>query len=199
MRQLTASGVWSEAKAAKRLKDSGWIPEDADEAAHAWATTTSGQSTAYVDKAKTQLWNALHKAYLAGDANGRAGARQANDYRRAAGATRRRAPRLERGTRATTGEVDCRATEKGTRRQRHEPADRRRRGQRTKCSRSFTSAAGSCKTRIRLSTCSVTTAAEEAYTREDTRQRCRKSRSQAARPLRSGCAASPYRAEREGR
>jgi hypothetical protein len=26
MRQLTASGVWTEAKAAKRLKDIGWIP-----------------------------------------------------------------------------------------------------------------------------------------------------------------------------
>jgi hypothetical protein len=37
MRQLTESGVWTEAKAAKRLKDIGWIPEDADEAAKAWA------------------------------------------------------------------------------------------------------------------------------------------------------------------
>lgn len=39
MRQLTTSGVWDEAKTAERLKWSGWYPQDADEVAHAWATT----------------------------------------------------------------------------------------------------------------------------------------------------------------
>jgi hypothetical protein len=46
MRQLTASGVWSEAKAAKRLKDIGWIPSDADEAAKAWAAADDGRRAA---------------------------------------------------------------------------------------------------------------------------------------------------------
>jgi hypothetical protein len=67
MRQLTASGVWTEAKAAKRLKDSGWIPQDAEEAAHAWAQPTAAKADTHVQKAKTQLWTALHSSYLAGD------------------------------------------------------------------------------------------------------------------------------------
>jgi hypothetical protein len=67
MRQLTASGVWTEAKAAKRLKDSGWIPQDADEAAHAWAQPTGAKADTHVQKAKSQLWTALHSSYLAGD------------------------------------------------------------------------------------------------------------------------------------
>jgi hypothetical protein len=37
IRQLTQTGVWTEAKAAERLKWSGWFPQDADEAAKAWA------------------------------------------------------------------------------------------------------------------------------------------------------------------
>jgi hypothetical protein len=67
MRQLTASGVWSEAKAAKRLKDSGWLPEDADEAAKAWAEPAAAKADTHVAKAQTQLWTATHSAYLAGD------------------------------------------------------------------------------------------------------------------------------------
>jgi hypothetical protein len=68
MRQLTQSGVWSQAKAAKRLKDSGWIPQDADEAAAAWAGGTGTTADPHVAKAQTQLWNTTHSAYLAGDA-----------------------------------------------------------------------------------------------------------------------------------
>ncbi len=67
MRQLTASGVWSEAKAAQRLKDSGWIPSDAEEAAAAWAHPTTGGADSHVGKAQTQLWNTLHRSFLAGD------------------------------------------------------------------------------------------------------------------------------------
>jgi hypothetical protein len=69
MRQLTASGVWSEAKAAKRLKDAGWIPQDADEAAAAWAQGTGSTTDTHIAKAQTQLWSTLHRTYLAGDAD----------------------------------------------------------------------------------------------------------------------------------
>jgi hypothetical protein len=69
MRQLTASGVWSEAKAAKRLKDSGWIPQDADEAAAAWAKGTGTTQDTHIAKAQTQLWSTLHRTYLASDAD----------------------------------------------------------------------------------------------------------------------------------
>jgi hypothetical protein len=68
MRQLTASGVWTEKKAAQRLKDSGWLPEDADEAAKAWAEPAAAKADTHVAKAQTQLWTALHSAYMAGDA-----------------------------------------------------------------------------------------------------------------------------------
>jgi SOS response regulatory protein OraA/RecX len=67
MRQLTASGVWTEAKAAKRLKDSGWLPEDADEAAKAWAEPAAAKADTHVGKAQTQLWTTLHTAFMAGD------------------------------------------------------------------------------------------------------------------------------------
>jgi hypothetical protein len=69
MRQLTASGVWSEAKAAKRLKDSGWIPSDADEAAKAWAGGGGTTADPHVKKAQTSLYNTTRAAYLAGDAS----------------------------------------------------------------------------------------------------------------------------------
>jgi hypothetical protein len=69
MRQLTSSGVWTEAKAAKRLKDSGWIPEDADEAAKAWAAPSGTTADPHIAKAQTQLWTATHSAYMAGDAS----------------------------------------------------------------------------------------------------------------------------------
>ncbi len=69
MRQLTSSGVWSEAKAAQRLKDLGWIPEDADEAAAAWAGGTTATADPWVSKANQQLWTATHKSYLAHEAN----------------------------------------------------------------------------------------------------------------------------------
>jgi hypothetical protein len=68
MRQLTNSGVWTEKKAAQRLKDSGWLPDDADEAAKAWAEPAAAKADTHVAKAQTQLWTALHSAYMAGDA-----------------------------------------------------------------------------------------------------------------------------------
>jgi hypothetical protein len=69
MRQLTASGVWSEAKAAQRLKDSGWLPEDADEAAKAWATGTGTIADPHIAKAQVQLWTATHRSYIAGESD----------------------------------------------------------------------------------------------------------------------------------
>jgi hypothetical protein len=67
MRQLTASGVWTEKKAAQRLKDIGWIPEDADEAAKAWATPTTGGAQPWTAKAATHLWTTTHTSYKAGE------------------------------------------------------------------------------------------------------------------------------------
>jgi hypothetical protein len=67
MRQLTASGVWSEAKCAKRLKDIGWIPSDADEAAAAWAAPTTGGAKPWVAKAATHLWTTTHTSYKTGE------------------------------------------------------------------------------------------------------------------------------------
>jgi hypothetical protein len=69
MRQLTASGVWSEAKAAKRLKDAGWIPQDADEAAAAWAGGTGTTTDPHVAKAEVQLWGTLHRSYIADESD----------------------------------------------------------------------------------------------------------------------------------
>jgi hypothetical protein len=76
MRQLTSSGVWSEEKCAKRLKDIGWIPGDADEAAHAWATGSSADVDPWVSKARTQLWTTTHRSYVAGETE----AAEARDY-----------------------------------------------------------------------------------------------------------------------
>ncbi len=68
MRQLASTGVWTEAKTAKRLKDIGWIPADADEAAKAWANPTGSTADPWTKRAETQLWSATHRAYMAGDA-----------------------------------------------------------------------------------------------------------------------------------
>jgi hypothetical protein len=67
MRSLTESGVWTEAKAAKRLKDLGWIPEDADEAAKAWAGGSAGTADPWVTKARTQFWGTTHRSFLAAE------------------------------------------------------------------------------------------------------------------------------------
>jgi hypothetical protein len=64
MRQLAASGVWSEAKTAERLKWAGWFPQDADEAAKAWAGSSEGGADALTKKAQVQLWTATHRAYV---------------------------------------------------------------------------------------------------------------------------------------
>lgn len=65
MRTLTQTGVWSESKAADRLRQAGWIPEDADEAARAWATGGTGAGAdPHVTKAQNQLWTATHSSYV---------------------------------------------------------------------------------------------------------------------------------------
>jgi hypothetical protein len=69
MRQLTASGVWSEAKAAKRLKDSGWIPQDADEAAKAWAGGGGATTDPHVTKAHNSLWTTMVQSYTAAESD----------------------------------------------------------------------------------------------------------------------------------
>jgi hypothetical protein len=71
MRQLAQSGVWDEAKTAERLKWLGWFPDDADEVAKAWAKSATGATvSAYVGKAQTQLWTAIHKSYVTGAIDG---------------------------------------------------------------------------------------------------------------------------------
>lgn len=70
MRSLTQTGVWSQAKAAERLRMAGWIPEDADEAAAAWAGGTStGTSDPHAEKAQTQLWTTTHRSYIAAESD----------------------------------------------------------------------------------------------------------------------------------
>lgn len=66
MRTLTQTKVWSEAKAATRLKQAGWIPQDADEAAAAWAggSTTGAAADPHVTKADNQLWTSVHSSYV---------------------------------------------------------------------------------------------------------------------------------------
>jgi hypothetical protein len=70
MRALTQTGVWSETKAADRLRQAGWIPEDADEAAKAWAggTSTAG-ADAHTAKAQTQLWTTTHRSYISAESD----------------------------------------------------------------------------------------------------------------------------------
>lgn len=68
IRQLANSGVWDEAKTALRLRWLGWIPEDADEVAGAWASaTTVAKEDPFVKRAETQLWTATHKAFKDGE------------------------------------------------------------------------------------------------------------------------------------
>lgn len=69
MRSLTEAGTWTQEKAAQRLKEAGWIPEDADEAAAAWAGGKSPSADAHVGKAQTQLWNTTHRSYVAGESD----------------------------------------------------------------------------------------------------------------------------------
>ncbi len=69
MKSLTIAGTWTEAKAAKRLKDVGWIPEDADEAAAHWAASAAGSGASYVAKAQTHLWTTTHRSYIDGEAD----------------------------------------------------------------------------------------------------------------------------------
>jgi hypothetical protein len=65
MRSLTQTKVWTEAKAHTRLLEAGWIPEDAAEAAAAWAGGTTSSADPHVSKADTQLWSTVHASYKA--------------------------------------------------------------------------------------------------------------------------------------
>jgi len=65
MRQLAQSGVWSEAKTAERLKWAGWYPQDADEAAKAWATPTAEtKANPWVAKAQQRFWTDAQNAFI---------------------------------------------------------------------------------------------------------------------------------------
>ena len=66
MRNLAETGVWSEAKTAERLKWAGWYPEDADEAAKAWAGGTTATVDPWVKRAQTQFWTATHNSFRDG-------------------------------------------------------------------------------------------------------------------------------------
>jgi hypothetical protein len=68
MRSLAQAGTWSEAKTALRLKEAGWIPSDADEAAAEWAKGGGGTATdPHVTKAETHLWSTIHASYKASE------------------------------------------------------------------------------------------------------------------------------------
>jgi hypothetical protein len=64
IRQLAQSGVWEEPKVAARLKQAGWIPEDADEVARAWTQPAAATANPFVGRAQTQLWAAIFNDYV---------------------------------------------------------------------------------------------------------------------------------------
>jgi hypothetical protein len=64
IRQLAESGVWDEAKTAARLKQAGWIPEDADQVAFAWTQPAAAAANPFVGRAQTQLWAAIFNDYV---------------------------------------------------------------------------------------------------------------------------------------
>jgi hypothetical protein len=65
MRSLAETGVWSEAKTAERLKWSGWLPADADEAAKAWATpAATTKQNPWIAKAQQRFWTDSQNAYI---------------------------------------------------------------------------------------------------------------------------------------
>lgn len=66
-RVLQQTGVVSETEAATWYKRMGWPPELAAQVAKAFAAGGGGGVDTHVGKAQTQLWNTLHRAYLAGE------------------------------------------------------------------------------------------------------------------------------------
>jgi hypothetical protein len=65
MRSLAETGVWSEAKTAERLKWSGWLPADADEAAKAWAKpAATTKQDPWVAKAQQRFWTDSQNAFI---------------------------------------------------------------------------------------------------------------------------------------
>lgn len=66
MRAIIQNGGLTETEGADYFKQMGWPPDLAGKAAAAFSTTTTSTATSYSAKAKTQLWSALHKSFIAG-------------------------------------------------------------------------------------------------------------------------------------
>jgi len=66
-RVLQQQDVLTESEAVTWYKRLGWPQELADKVAAAFAKTSTGSGTSYVDKAKTQLWNTTHRTFIAGE------------------------------------------------------------------------------------------------------------------------------------
>jgi hypothetical protein len=66
LRGLVTGGDLTAAEGQGILVDSGWPPDLATKVADSWArsTGTGTQESPYIGKADTQLWSALHKAYV---------------------------------------------------------------------------------------------------------------------------------------
>ncbi len=63
------AGNLTEAETKQILHELGWKDSWADHFAKAWTAPTGTSADTHVAKAKTQLWSALHRSYLAGDAD----------------------------------------------------------------------------------------------------------------------------------
>lgn len=68
LRAILQDGGMTEADFAQYGKDLGWPPDLADKAAAAISGGTGSKGDTHVTKAQTQLWTALHKAYVDGRA-----------------------------------------------------------------------------------------------------------------------------------
>lgn len=69
IRALATGGEWDESTTKQTLLELGWKPELVDATVKAWygaATPTGGK---HIAKAQTQVWNAIHKAYVDDNAN----------------------------------------------------------------------------------------------------------------------------------
>jgi len=69
LRALMQSGALTRDEGAQYFRDLGWPPALADSAAAIFATSTGAHADPHVAKAQTQLWGALHTAYVDGDAD----------------------------------------------------------------------------------------------------------------------------------
>jgi hypothetical protein len=69
LRALAQSGELDEQTTEKILLDIGWPPDLAAKVAPLWAGGGAGKGDPHVGKAETQLWGALHKAYVNDEAS----------------------------------------------------------------------------------------------------------------------------------